>query len=144
MNDTSHNSEIDALLCCEKCGNELGIADDAVSGWKIYKWSIRLRKDAQSEPRAFSAQKWIASLLLSSSENTGVRRFVVEPSSPIAKSNTLPPSILVSLQFSSPRNSSQITQTALAFHTRSLLLLLLPTIFKNIITKRPDTRHQSL
>lgn len=102
MNDTSHNSETDALLCCEKCGNELGIADDAVSGWKIYKWSIRLRKDGRSGPRAFPAQKWISSLLLSSSENTGVRRFVVEPSSPIAKSSMLPPSILVNLESPGP------------------------------------------
>ncbi|QDS68373.1 hypothetical protein FKW77_010740 [Venturia effusa] len=91
----SSNSEADASLCCEKCGSELGVADDTVSGWKIYKWSVRLRKDSRSEPRAFSVQKWISSLLLSSSENTGVRRFVVEPSSPIAKSDTLPPSILL-------------------------------------------------
>ncbi|KAE9976655.1 hypothetical protein BLS_001938 [Venturia inaequalis] len=76
-----------------KCGNELGAADDSVSGLKIYKWGVQLRKDNLPSARSFSSQKWISSLLLSSSENTGVRRFVVEPSLPIY--NMLPPSILL-------------------------------------------------
>ncbi|KAE9976535.1 hypothetical protein EG328_002568 [Venturia inaequalis] len=89
----SASSKLQAISSVGFCGNELGAADDSVSGLKIYKWGVQLRKDNLPSARSFSSQKWISSLLLSSSENTGVRRFVVEPSLPIY--NMLPPSILL-------------------------------------------------
>lgn len=132
----------DISLCCEKCGSELGVFDDTVSGWKIYKWGIRLRKDRQSELRVFSAQKWISSLLLSSSENTGVRRFVVENSSPDSNPNTSsPPSILVSSLVLLSILFLWLTHTALAFHARPLLLFFIPIARPIPTTKRPHPRH---
>jgi hypothetical protein len=140
----SHNSETDSSLCCENCGSELGVSDVAISGWKIYKWSIRLQKDNQSEPFTFSSQKWISSLLLSSSENTGVRRFVVEPSSLMPKPGIYPPSILVSFHDLEPSSPPKLIHTALALHTRSLFFFLLSITITISTTQRPHTCHQSL
>ncbi|TLD25863.1 putative transporter [Venturia nashicola] len=145
---SSLNSESDTSLCCEKCGNELGVADDSISGWRIYKWNVQLRKDNPPNPHAFSSQKWISSLLLSSSENTGVRRFVVEPSSPIARSDTEPTSILLwlftpDLCFSSSYQSS-LKPIPRKDPTRAIKVYHKPLVNPADFLNRNSTSHEHL
>jgi hypothetical protein len=57
----------------------LGQIDPATEGWKLYKWSLSIEKEDSSK-EFFSVAKWISTQLLAAAENSGIRRFVVEPS----------------------------------------------------------------
>jgi hypothetical protein len=66
-------------LHCASCDLALGVVDSTIEGWKLYKWSISIvKEDALTE--SFTVPKWISTQLLAAVENSGVRRFVVEPS----------------------------------------------------------------
>jgi hypothetical protein len=113
-NVSSTENETNPSLHCVLCDFDLGVADPTVSGWKLYKWSVQLRKDndkgtveaedkdrnTNPPPQSFPAQKWMSFLLLSSSENTGVRRFIVEPTTPISHTKSSTPALLVRLPLS--------------------------------------------
>ncbi|KIW07652.1 uncharacterized protein PV09_01594 [Verruconis gallopava] len=67
-----------SVLQCTRCGLALGIVDPATEGWKLYKWSLSISREDSSK-QCFTNLKWISTQLLSAVENSGVRRFVVEP-----------------------------------------------------------------
>ena len=65
-------------LHCASCDHALGLLDPSIEGWKLYKWSLSIVKDDDSI-ESFSVPKWISTQLLSIADNSGVKRFVVEP-----------------------------------------------------------------
>ncbi|KAF2435842.1 hypothetical protein EJ08DRAFT_580048 [Tothia fuscella] len=80
------SSDDSASLLCTSCDAVIGVVDEGADGWKLYKWSLQLRKEG-GVVESFAVSKWISTQLLAAIENSGVRRFVVEPSTSQSQSS---------------------------------------------------------
>lgn len=94
MNGNVTDSIEAQLLQCASCDTVIGVVDESAGGCKLYKWSLQVKKE-NAKVESFPVSKWISTQILAAIENSGVRRFVVEPSTPATAS---PRGLLVSLE----------------------------------------------
>ena len=108
-----------------------------MEGWKLYKWSLRIKKKDDTT-ESFSVPKWISTQLLSIVDNSGVRRFVVEPS---GREDGETDGLLV-CSLLSLNTDEMLTQpnSAVAFHRLPIFLIILHVLCQ----KGSDSCHEDL
>ena len=79
MIEVSHGSDAAAHLNCSSCDATIGTLDVATSSYKLSKLALSL-SCKQDHQQTFDATKWLSCHLLDSTDNQGLRKFVVTPS----------------------------------------------------------------
>jgi hypothetical protein len=77
----ANHSQNSNLLTCRSCNHPLGVPDLSASGWRLWKWSIRISSTPHKLliPDSYSTQKWTSARLIHLIENQGVRKFHIHP-----------------------------------------------------------------
>jgi len=59
------------------CHEALGFVDERADGWRLWKWSLCVQLNGQSDEQAFSIEMFVSAQLLAMIEDQAVRKFVM-------------------------------------------------------------------
>lgn len=92
---TKHEPQ-DGFLICKHCSSTVGIEENKLDGWRLWKWSIHvLPSPSPTFTIFYSIQKWISARLLYLIENTGLRKYHIHPPPESAELPIPTPSVLI-------------------------------------------------
>lgn len=70
-------SQRPARLRCTACQEVVGSVDESANGWRLWKWSLCVQSNDQSDGQSFPTKMFVSAQVLGLIENQAVRKFVV-------------------------------------------------------------------